>query len=136
MGSSREYNEDDVNNVEFNDGTISLDCTEEVYDEIIHTIATLKDLATKSVYLIIASDWHMMKNYDRILCISDEKSIRKNAKRILLNMGCSLMAANWQSAILEEEKEINNVYKSVDTDEFDFNFESRVDNFTLRIEEV
>lgn len=52
----REYNEDDVNNVEFNDGTISLDCTEEVYDEIIHTIATLKDLATKSVYLIIASD--------------------------------------------------------------------------------
>lgn len=46
------------------------------------------------------------------------------------------MAANWQSAILEEEKEINNVYKSVDTDEFDFNFESRVDNFTLRIEEV
>ena len=35
------YSEEDVNNVELENGTISLDCTEEVYEEIIYSIKQL-----------------------------------------------------------------------------------------------
>ena len=83
--------------------------------------------------MLIASDSHMSKEYDKVLSICDEFHIKVCAIKAMKDMGVSEIAAYIQSIDFEESNSLDEIYKKYNYEEDEFDEGSLIDEFTLRV---
>jgi hypothetical protein len=90
----------------------------------------------RKVYLLIASDSHMSKEYDKIVCISDERNLPGNVFAFLRVNRCSTDAAYALATdIFVNRLQLQNIYSEYNRENGKFIENSLIEDFTLRIEE-
>ena len=91
----------------------------------------------KKVYLIIAGDYSKIKENEEILSISNRNRLRESIIEVLVSKGCSKMAASWHADyMIEENSPLDEIYSRTDKDGFDFDPSSKIENLTIRVEEI
>lgn len=90
----------------------------------------------KKVYLLIASDSHMTKLYDKVVCVCDEEGLKNCIWEFLKRQGCGKIATKWQVSNIIEDKQLQSVYRDTDEDMYDFDTDSKIPELSLRIEEM
>ncbi len=89
------------------------------------------------IYQIIASDACVSSEYDKTICICDEKHLKYCITEILIHKGCTKQAiALYIKKALIGNHGWNDVFYETQKDGDDFNYDTRVHDFTLRIEEI
>ena len=87
----------------------------------------------QEIYMLIASDSHMSKEYDKVLSICDEFHIKVCAIKAMKDMGVSEIAAYIQSIDFEESNSLDEIYTKYNYEEDEFDEGSLIDEFTLRV---
>ena len=90
-----------------------------------------------TVFMLIASDSHMTKEYDEVISICDEEHIKSCAIEAMKNIGgVSYIAADIQSTDLEDSYSLDKIYTRYNSEEDELDEDSLVEEFTLRIKPV
>lgn len=90
----------------------------------------------QEIYMLIASDSHMSKEYDKVLSLCDEFHIKACAMKAMKDMGVSDIAADIQSTDLEESNSLDEIYTKYNSEKDEFDEGSLIDEFTLRVVSV
>lgn len=85
---------------------------------------------------IISSDIFMSDFKDKTLCTCDEEHLEDCIRKILSIKECAKKSIELNIKSILKERELQAVYKEVNGNGDDFDYDTFIPDFTLRIEEI